>query len=114
MPHKLWLDRSPKFEWEALLAAADVFGFDLAFRTPRKPSFEGSLEDWFGRLKVHNYPSGVAWECMDSQRPAAEKLPVFDMSDVNRMLTLLVIDHYHEQVHPDLRCTPAQKWRQGL
>jgi len=117
MPHKLWLDRSREFESEALLAAADVFGLDLAFRTPRKRRFEGSLGDWFGRLKVHSYgdPSGlVAWEWMDRQRPAADKLPVFDMSEVTRMLTFWVIDHYHEKVHPDLRCTPSQKWRQGL
>jgi hypothetical protein len=51
---------------------------------------------------------------MDRQRPAADKLPVFDMSEVTRMLTFWVIDHYHEKVHPDLRCTPSQKWRQGL
>jgi hypothetical protein len=93
MPHKLWLDRSREFESEALLAAADVFGLDLAFRTPRKRWFEGSLEDWFGRLKVHSYgdPSGfLAWEWMDRQRPAADKLPVFDVSEVTRMLTFWV------------------------
>jgi hypothetical protein len=114
VPQQLVLDRAREFESEAMRETSEAFRFSVLCQAPRKPWFKGVLEDWFGRLEVDEDDEVARYQWMDHKRRDSEKLPVFHMNAVNWMLTIWVIDYYHLEVHPDLRCTPGQKWVRGL
>ncbi len=96
--------------------AVNDLGATMLFPPVKIPELRGHIERWFGNLSQNLMPylSGRTYH-----NPVArgdyptEQLTALDDEDLTRVLSLYVIDYYHNRPHRGLNGqTPAQRWRE--
>lgn len=96
--------------------AVNSLGATMIFPPVKIPELRAHIERWFGNLSQNLMPylSGRTYH-----NPVArgdyptEQLTALDDEDLTRVLSLYVIDYYHNRPHRGLNGqTPAQRWRE--
>jgi putative transposase len=112
----LVLDNGPEFHSQHLLDGMAQLGTSVEYNPSYSPHYKGVVERWFGTLNtklVHTFP-GTTFSNPDKRgNYPSEKEACLTIEEFEFLLTKFIVDDYANCQHSSLKCTPAQKWREG-
>jgi putative transposase len=115
VPGTITTDAGRAFRSERLIAASE--GFSIHFKPLRRPWLKGRIESWFRsveRTLFETFSPTAFAERAAYNRPSADERPVLTIEEANWIVAKWIVDIHHQQIDPDLGCTPAQMWNSGL
>jgi putative transposase len=113
VPEFLICDNGKEFRSRSLRASEGLLRFKVVNLPFKSPWLKGSLERLFGTIgvQVFSWQQGATLsrtpEFYDPVRRAERTL-----AEVRELLLRWVVNDYHRERHPRLRCSPIERWRQ--
>lgn len=115
-PEILYLDNAAEFHSEALKRGCQYHGVKLEYRPVGKPHYGGIVERVIGTLMqlVHGLPGTTFSNIVERGDYDSEKLAVLTLPELERWLTIAIVDYYHQKLHSSLLLPPIEKYRIGI
>lgn len=116
IPEELRCDNGLEFHAAALQTVAKDFSFELAFCPKKQPNWKGSIESFlktFNYQFIHKLPGTSLAKYYHRKDYDPLKAAVIDLSELNRLVHLWLVDIYMTTFHRSLGCTPNEAWKRG-
>lgn len=104
-------DRGKEFLCESFIVAGRRIGFAVVNLPGRCPHLKGAVERIFGSINVRvlSYTDGTTIS-RTPQFYDPEAKARFSLAELTHRIVEWIVDHYHQETHEALGCTPAARW----
>ena len=115
-PERLYVDNAQEFHSEALRRGCEQHGIALEFRPVGQPHYGGIVERVLGTFMhlIHELPGTTFSNVAERGDYASEKQAVMTLAELERWLTVAIIDYYHRKPHAGLNGAPLEHYRNGI
>lgn len=117
LPRYIVPDNAAEFHADGLILAFNELGIEVLFPRSRGPEKKGGIERFFRTMAldlIHRLPGTTFSNPRDRGDYPSEKLACLTLARLEEILTLWIVDRYHQRSHRGLNGrTPAQAWKDG-
>jgi putative transposase len=116
LPETIHLDNAKEFHSHALKRGCREHGISLTFRPPQTPHFGGHIERLIGTMmgELHLLPGTTFSSTKERGEYKSAHLASLTMRELDRWLTLQIVEVYHQRVHRAIGVPPITAWEKGL
>ena len=117
LPATLVVDNGKEFTGQSLQDACDVLGIRLEHSPVQTPQFKAGIERLFGTMNTrlfHTLPGTTFGSVARRGDYDSLEQACICLRDLQRLVTIFVVDLYAEQFHRGLNGVPARSWEQAL
>jgi putative transposase len=111
-----YLDNAKEFHSNALKRGCREHGILLTYRPPQTPHFGGHIERLIGTMMgdLHLLPGTTFSSIKDRGEYKPAKMASLTMRELERWLTLQIVEIYHQRVHRSIGEPPIKAWEKTL
>lgn len=115
-PGAMVMDNAAEFHSEALKRGCDYHGIHMEFRPPGQPHWGGIIERLIGTLMqlIHQLPGTTFSNIEERGNYDAEKSAALTLEELERWLTIAIVDYYHQKPHGTLLKPPIEQYHLGI
>lgn len=115
-PSVIYVDNAQEFHSEALQRGCDAHGIRIEYRPIAQPHFGGIVERVIGTMMqlVHQIPGTTFSNTAERGDYPSEKKAVLTLSELERWLTIAIVEYYHQKIHSGLSLPPIEKYKIGI
>jgi len=112
----LYLDNAREFHGKMLERGCLEYGIEINFRPVATPNYGGHIERLLGTVlkEIHQLPGTTFSSIQQRRYYDAEGKACFTLKELERWLSLFVVQIYHNRLHQALNTTPLAKYRDGV
>jgi putative transposase len=112
LPETIHLDNAKEFHSTALKRGCRDHGMSLTYRPPRTPHFGGHIERLIGTMmgEIHLLPGTTFSSTEDRCNYKPAKMASLTMRELQKWLTIQIVDIYHQRVHRSIGEPPIRAW----
>lgn len=116
IPKKVHADNAKEFRGGMLIRACQQYNIDLEWRPVKKPRFGGHIERLQGTLlaEIHDLAGTTFSNIQKRANYDSEKHADKTLEDLEKWLTILIVDNYHIRKHSQLGMSPLKKYKDGI
>jgi putative transposase len=116
LPETIHLDNAKEFHGQALERGCREHGISLAFRPLQTPHFGGHIERLIGTMmgELHLLPGTTFSSVKARGEYKSSSKASLTMRELDRWLTLQVVDIYHQRAHRAIGVPPITAWEKGM
>lgn len=116
LPETLHLDNAKEFHSNALKRGCREHGISLTYRPPQTSHFGGHIERLIGTMTgdLHLLPGTTFSSIRDRGEYKSAKMASLTMRELERWLTLQIVEIYHQRVHRSIKAPPIKVWEKAL
>jgi putative transposase len=116
LPETIHLDNAKEFHSNALKRGCREHGILLTYRPPQTPHFGGHIERLIGTMMgdLHLLPGTTFSSIRDRGEYKPAKMASLTMRELERWLTLQIVEIYHQRVHRSIGEPPIKAWEKTL
>ena len=116
LPETIHLDNAKEFHSSALKRGCREHGISLTYRPPQTPHFGGHIERLIGTMMgdLHLLPGTTFSSLADRGEYKPAKMASLTMRELERWLTLQIVEIYHQRVHRSIGEPPIKAWEKTL
>jgi putative transposase len=116
LPETIHLDNAKEFHSNALKRGCREHDISLTYRPPQTPHFGGHIERLIGTMMgdLHLLPGTTFSSIRDRGEYKPAKMASLTMRELERWLTLQIVEIYHQRVHRSIREPPIRAWEKTL
>src|SRR5690606_893965 len=109
------MDNAGEFRGKMMERACEAYSLVLDFRPVSRPNFGGHIERLLGAFskKIHVLPGSTFSNVREKGSYRAEAKAAMTMSELEKWLTIQIVEVYHQKVHSELLCSPLKKFEDG-
>jgi putative transposase len=96
--------------------AGEEHGIDLQWRPVKTPHWGGHIERLLGTVlkEIHNLPGTTKSNPKERGEYDAEKEAAMTLSELEKWLSIFIVEVYHQRVHSSLKMSPVRKYEEGI
>lgn len=115
-PDLIYVDNAAEFHSEALIRGCVFHGIKIEYRPPGIPHYGGVVERVIGTLMklVHQVPGTTFSNIMEKGDYDSESAAALTLRELERWLTIAIVNYYHQKIHSSLLMPPIEKYRIGV
>lgn len=115
-PDAIVVDNATEFHSEALQRGCEYHGIHIEFRPPGQPHWGGVIERLIGTLMhlIHQLPGTTFSDIEERGSYDAEKFAALTLEELERWLTIAIVDYYHQKPHGSLLKPPIEQYHSGI
>ena len=115
-PDLIYVDNAAEFHSEALIRGCEFHGIKIEYRPLGAPHFGGIVERVIGTLMqlVHQIPGTTFSNIKEKEDYCSEVSAVLTLKELEKWLTIAIINYYHQKPHSSLLMPPIEKYRIGI
>jgi len=115
-PGQIYVDNASEFHSEAIARGCDFHGIDLQFRPPGMPHYGGIIERVIGTFMqlIHQIPGTTFSNISQKGNYNSEAHAVLTLAELERWLTIAIVDYYHQKCHQGIHMAPIEKYKAGI
>jgi len=115
-PDCIYVDNAKEFHSEAMQRGCDFHSIKLEFRPVGKPHYGGIVERVIGTLMdlVHGLPGTTFSNIQDKGQYDSEGKAVLTLAELEKWLSIVIVDYYHQKIHKSINLPPIEKYKQGI
>ena len=115
LPQTIHVDNAKEFHGQALERGCREHGISLTFRPPRVPHFGGHIERLIGTMmgELHLLPGTTFSSIKERGDYKSASQASLTMRELERWLTLQIVQVYHQRVHRSIGVPPLAAWTKG-
>jgi putative transposase len=112
LPETIHLDNAKEFHSHALKRGCREHGISLTFRPPQTPHFGGHIERLIGTMmgELHLLPGTTFSSTKERGEYKSARLASLTMRELDRWLTLQIVEVYNQRVHRAIGVPPITAW----
>ena len=116
LPEIIHLDNAKEFHSHALKRGCQEHGISLTFRPSQTPHFGGHIERLIGTMmgEIHLLPGTTFSSIKDRGEYKSASMASLTIRELERWLTLQVVEIYHQRLHRAIGLSPIAAWEKGL
>lgn len=116
LPETIHLDNAKEFHSNALKRGCRDHGMSLTYRPPRTPHFGGHIERLIGTMmgELHLLPGTTFSSTGSRGNYKPSRMASLTMGELQRWLTIQIVDIYHQRVHRSIGEPPIKAWEKRL
>jgi putative transposase len=116
LPETIHLDNAKEFHSNALKRGCQEHGISLTFRPPKTPHFGGHIERLIGTMmgELHLLPGTTFSSIKDRGEYKPARMASLTMRELERWLTLQIVEIYHQRVHRSIGIPPVKSWEKAV
>lgn len=117
IPECIVVDNGAEFHSKHLEDACLQLGIIIQYAPPKRPSYKGSQERWFGtqnKQLLHKQPGTTFSNILDRGDYDPKKNAVITFDALDEMYHTYIVDVYHQQEHRGIRDVPARLWKAAV
>jgi putative transposase len=116
LPETIHLDNAKEFHSNALKRGCREHGILLTYRPPQTPHFGGHIERLIGTMMgdLHLLPGTTFSSIRDRGEYKPAKMASLTIRELERWLTLQIVEIYHQRVHRSIGEPPIKAWEKTL
>jgi putative transposase len=116
LPETIHLDNAKEFHSNALKRGCREHGILLTYRPPQTPHYGGHIERLIGTMmgELHLLPGATFSSIKDRGEYKPAKMASLTMRELERWLTLQIVEIYHQRVHRSIGEPPIKAWEKML
>jgi putative transposase len=116
LPETIHLDNAKEFHGNALKRGCREHGILLTYRPPQTPHYGGHIERLIGTMmgELHLLPGATFSSIKDRGEYKPAKMASLTMRELERWLTLQIVEIYHQRVHRSIGEPPIKAWEKML
>jgi len=116
LPETIHLDNAKEFHSNALKRGCREHSISLTYRPPQTPHYGGPIERLIGTMmgELHLLPGSTFSSIKDRGEYKPAKMASLTMRELERWLTLQIVDIYHQRVHRSIGEPPIKAWEKTL
>lgn len=110
------VDNAMEFRSKMLEEAAIEYQIDINWRPVKTPEYGGHIERLLGSFasELHNLPGTTFSSLAERGGYDSEKMAVFTFDEIERWLTLYIVNIYHMKKHTAIGTSPFNRWNEGV
>jgi putative transposase len=115
-PHAIVVDNATEFHSEALKRGCEYHGIRMEYRPPGQPHWGGVIERLIGTLMqlIHQLPGTSFSNIKERGNYDAEKYLALTLDELERWVTIAIVDYYHQKPHSSLLKPPIEQYHLGI
>ena len=115
-PDLIYVDNAAEFHGEALTRGCEFHGIKVEYRPLGTPHYGGIVERVIGTLMqlVHQIPGTTFSNIMEKGDYDSEVAASLTLRELERWLTIAIVNYYHQKLHSTLLMPPIEKYRIGI
>ncbi len=116
VPTNIHLDNAKEFRGNMLKRACQEYGININWRPVARPHFGGHVERILGTLlkEIHELPGTTFSNPKERGEYKSEDKAAMTLNELEKWLTIYIIDVYHKRIHSEIQTTPEKQWEDGI
>ena len=116
LPSIIHADNAKEFRGKVLRMACEQYDIDLQWRPVATPHYGGHIERLLGTFSkdIHALPGSTFSNSSMKGNYDSNSTAAFTILELEKWLTTLVCDVYHNKVHSSLLMSPIKKYQEGI
>jgi putative transposase len=116
IPKTIHADNAKEFRGNMLKRACEEHGIDLQWRPVATPHWGGHIERLLGTLlkEIHTLPGTTFSNPKERGEYNPDKEASMTLSELEKWLSIYIVEVYHQRVHSTLRMNPLKKYEEGI
>ncbi len=110
------VDNAKEFHGLMLERACREYGIEINFRPVKNPKYGGHIERLLGTIlkEIHTLPGTTFSNHTDRKYYNSEGKACMTTKEVEKWLTIFIVDVYHKRIHKGIKTTPFAKYSEGV
>lgn len=110
------LDNAKEFRGESLHRSCSEYSIELTYRPVATPQWGGHIERLLGTFlrEIHSLPGTTFSNPKQRKDYDSVNKATFTLDELDKWLTTLIVEVYHNRTHSSLGISPLNKYKQGI
>ena len=116
LPDTIHVDNAREFRGNSLAMSCQEYGINIEWRPVARPHFGGHVERLLGTFakEIHTLPGTTFSNIGERGEYKSEQEASLTLDELEKWLTLFIVNVYHQRVHSELGMSPIAKYRLGI
>jgi len=110
------VDNAKEFKGTMIKRACEEHNIQLEWRPVATPHYGGHIERLLGTFlhELHSLPGTTFANIKDRKNYNSEKEASLTLSELEKWLTIFIVNVYHRRIHKSIDATPFAKYNEGI